>query len=136
MRAIICVIKKVPQHITVTKAETFDPVVELGEAQEDQDRCPDMCVAAQPPQHIVTIRIARTQIQQNDIVIEAADLQTVQTEIRGVADKLLLDQHRLDAGWSRSILPNKKHAHNILQILGKGRQCHLRSPGLSEQIIQ
>ena len=117
------------------KAETFDPVVELGEAQEDQDRCSDICVA-QPPQHIVTIRIARTQIQQNDIVIEAADLQTVQTEIRGVADKLLLDQHRLDAGWSRSILPNKKHAHNILQILGKGRQCHLRSPGLSEQIIQ
>jgi len=79
------VIKKVAEHITVTKAETFDPVVELGEAQEDQDRCPDMCVAAQPPQHIVTIRIARTQIQQNDIVIEAADLQTVQTEIRRVA---------------------------------------------------
>src|SRR6516165_2325530 len=64
----LALIEKISQYVTVTKSETFDPVIELRKAQEDQDRCVDTCVA-QLLQQIVTTCIPRTQIQENDIVI-------------------------------------------------------------------
>ena len=122
----LAAIERFGQEIVGADAETFDLVVEFGEARKDQDRRLH-ARRPQPAQHLVSVDIRQHQIKNDDVVIvQLADFQTVFAEIGRVANKVLPSQHHLDAFRGGGIILDEKHAHQGL----RGTAGNLKLAGL------
>src|SRR6185437_1198831 len=99
------------QEVVGAKAQALDLVIELGKARENEDRRAH-ARGAQAAQHLIAIEIGQHEVENDDVVVvELADLESVFAEIGGIANKALAPQHHLDAGRGGGIVFNQKNTH-------------------------
>ena len=78
------------------EAETFDLVLDAGEAGQDEDRRLDLA-NPQRPQHLEARHIRQIQIEQDDVVIiELAQIDALFAEVGRVDVEALRLEHQLD----------------------------------------
>src|ERR1035437_7893254 len=99
-------------HVVIgAEAETFDLVLDAGEAGEDQNRRLHLG-DAQAPQHFEARHIRQVQIEQDDVVIvQLAEIDPLFTEVGGVEVEALGFEHQLDGMSGRAVILNQQYAH-------------------------
>src|SRR5450759_3810943 len=99
-------------HVVIgAEAETFDLVLDAGEAGEDQNRRLHLR-DAQAAQHLEARHIRQVQVKQDDVVIvQFAEIDSFFTEIGGVEVEALGFEHQLDRLLSGAIVFNDQYAH-------------------------
>ncbi len=96
--------KRFGQIVVGAEAKALNLVLDAGEARENQYRCLDFC-DPQGPQNLITRHVRQVQVEQNDVVIvQFAQIDTLFTEIRRVDVKILGFKHQFDALSGRAIV--------------------------------
>ena len=99
-------------HVVVgTEAETADLVLYAGNAGEDQNGCLDLG-DAQRPENFEARHVWQVQVEQNDvIVIQFAEINSLFSKIGGVDVEVFRLQHQLDGLSGSPIVLNQQNAH-------------------------
>src|ERR1035437_6375960 len=99
-------------HVVIgAEAETFDLVLDAGEAGEDQSRRLHLR-DAQAAQYLETRHIRQVQVQQDDVIIvQFAEIDALFAEVRRVNVETLGFEHQLDGMSGRAVILNQQYAH-------------------------
>ena len=91
--------------------KSFDLVVWLGKAGQDQDRCLHLCVA-KTPQNLVSVNVRQHEIENDDVVIiQFPDFEAVFPIFGRVDHHIFRPEHQFDAFCRCLLVFNQKHAH-------------------------
>ena len=100
----LALVKRLGQVIVGTEAEALYLLIRFGKPREDEDRRSDLG-CPQPPQDFISVHIRQHEVENNQVVIvNFPDLETVFAEIRTVTDVTFGLQHHFDGFRCRSVV--------------------------------
>ena len=107
----LALVERLGEIVVGPEAEALDLGIELGEARQDQDRRLD-AAGPEAAQDLVAVHVGQHEIQNDDVVVvEFADLESVFAHIGRVADETFLLEHQLDRAGSGLVVLNQQNAH-------------------------
>ena len=109
----LVLVKRLGHVVVGAEAEAAYLVLDAGHAGEDQDRRLHLA-DAERAQHLIARDVGKVQIEQdNVVVVDLAEIDTLFAQIRGENVETFREQHQLDALCRCAIVFDKQYPHPI-----------------------